>query len=937
MPETYVAIDLETTGFDVTVDQVIEIGAVRFDRYGLVERFSTFVRPDRPIPAAVQALTSIHDSDVATAPRVAEVLPELARFVDGCAVIGHNVQFDLGFLAAAGLPIDAPSYDTYDLASALLPTASRMQLGAIAEHLEIGMPVRHRALADADATREVFLSLLDRMDTLPRTVLADLLTIAEQGEWPVLPLVASAWAHSEDGLPAPPMSREQLGALAIGVQGAEQALPTPLVPRNTTSTVSEDEIDALFAYASTRQDLLPGFELRAAQTAMARAVARNVTNSGHLAVEAGTGTGKSLAYLLPALLHALRNDDRVVVSTHTLNLQEQLAVHDLPSAMAVVEAFANAEPGTLRSAVLKGRSNYLCLERWAEMRANGRPRNRTEARLHARIAVWLPDTLTGELGEIAVPAAERSAWDSLSSQGNDCLSRRCAFVRDNSCFLLRARARAAAAHVVVVNHALLLANAVSGESVLPPYRHLVIDEAHRLEGVATQQYGLTLSLRALQNQLEGLAPHLGRMREAMLFGNQALSPSAGLGGMADSLAAAAAHAIMRVPEVENALQAFVDEFMEDQRGGSGDRSVPVTAARRGHPLWDEIEDAAAQLDVTLLMCSERASTARAAMAAMPEGSAPAIGRTQAAIGELFETVQYARTVLHDAVLRADSSRIVWVTDGDGGARVDAAPLEVADRLASDLYAGRESVTVTSATLTAGGTFDYSIDTLGLIEPDTLSVPSPFDYRRAVLALVVDDIPTPEAPGYAEAVHRVLAAAAEAAGGRTLALFTSHSAVRGAAGALAVPLATRGIGVLAHGIDGAPARLLRTLVEQPRTLLLGTAAFWEGVDVRGDTLSQIAIARLPFPVPSDPIYAGRAALYDDPFNEYALPQAVLRFRQGFGRLIRGREERGVFLLLDRRVTARSYGEAFIDALPDCEVRRLPASSVGNAVAAWLGPS
>ena len=208
---------------------------------------------------------------------------------------------------------------------------------------------------------------------------------------------------------------------------------------------------------------------------------------------------------------------------------------------------------------------------------------------------------------------------------------------------------------------------------------------------------------------------------------------------------------------------------------------------------------------------------------------------------------------------------------------------------------------------------------------------------AVLALVVDDIPTPEAPGYAEAVHRVLAAAAEAAGGRTLALFTSHSAVRGAAGALAVPLATRGIGVLAHGIDGAPARLLRTLVEQPRTLLLGTAAFWEGVDVRGDTLSQIAIARLPFPVPSDPIYAGRAALYDDPFNEYALPQAVLRFRQGFGRLIRGREERGVFLLLDRRVTARSYGEAFIDALPDCEVRRLPASSVGNAVAAWLGPS
>jgi DNA polymerase-3 subunit epsilon/ATP-dependent DNA helicase DinG len=267
-------------------------------------------------------------------------------------------------------------------------------------------------------------------------------------------------------------------------------------------------------------------------------------------------------------------------------------------------------------------------------------------------------------------------------------------------------------------------------------------------------------------------------------------------------------------------------------------------------------------------------------------------------------------------------------------KAHAAPLAVADRLAIDLYAGRESVTATSATLTAQGTFDFSVQTLGLFEPETLAVPSPFDYRRAVLAIVVDDIPTPEQPGYAEAVHRVLAAATAGAAGRTLGLFTSHSAVRAAAGALAVPLATHGIGVLAHQLDGSPARLLRTLMEQPRTLLLGTAAFWEGVDVRGEALSQIAIARLPFPVPSDPIYAGRAALYDDPFNEYALPQAVLRFRQGFGRLIRGSHERGVFLLLDRRVLTRPYGEAFLDALPDCEVRQVPASAVGDVVARWL---
>jgi DNA polymerase-3 subunit epsilon/ATP-dependent DNA helicase DinG len=300
-----------------------------------------------------------------------------------------------------------------------------------------------------------------------------------------------------------------------------------------------------------------------------------------------------------------------------------------------------------------------------------------------------------------------------------------------------------------------------------------------------------------------------------------------------------------------------------------------------------------------------------------------------------EASMSGRWTLQDALLRADPTLIVWLSGANGSIRVEIAPLEVADRLASELYAGRQSVTVTSATLTAGDSFDYSVRTLGLFEPDTLIVPSPFDYRRAVLALVIDDIPAPDEPGYAEAMHRVLASATVAAQGRTLALFTSHNAVRAAAVSLDAPLAAEGIGVLAHQVDGSPARLLRGLTEQPRTLLLGTAAFWEGVDVRGATLSQIAMARLPFPVPTEPVYSGRAVLYDDPFEEYALPQAVLRFRQGFGRLIRGNDERGVFLLLDRRVLTRQYGEAFLDALPDCEVRRVRASEVAPAVSQWLG--
>ncbi|MBM4416565.1 MAG: hypothetical protein FJ035_10120, partial [Chloroflexi bacterium] len=595
----------------------------------------------------------------------------------------------------------------------------------------------------------------------------------------------------------------------------------------------------------------------------------------------------------------------------------------------------------LRGVLLKGRANYLCLERWAEARAMPRARTLAEARLQARIAVWLPMTETGELGEIAVPANERAAWDALAADGNDCLARRCAYVRDGTCFLLRARQRAAAAHVVVVNHALLLANASADEQVLPSFPHLVIDEAHRLEGVATQQYGARLGLRELQGQLDSAVAHGARVRDWTMADAGALSPAAGLRGVADAAVAAATRATARIPELEATLRAACAELGEEgqanaarAKGEREERQLLVTAARCAQPAWEDVEDAALQLEVTLAHAVERLDALRGAIAALGPGVGPDSERVSGQLAASGQLLTGARFTIVRALLRADAERIVWVDDGASGVRVQSAPLAVADRLAEELYAGRDTVIATSATLTAQDSFDFSVRALGLRDADTLAVPSPFDYRRAVLTIVAEDVPPPDAPQYQAGLHRALARAAEAAGGRTLALFTSHAAVRAAAHELYAPLLPAGINVLAQGLDGAPARLLRALVEQPRTLLLGTAAFWEGVDVRGPALSQIAMARLPFPVPGEPVYAGRAALYDDPFEEFALPQAILRFRQGFGRLIRGDDERGVFLLLDQRVLTRPYGAAFMAALPDCEVRVLPVSAIPGAVGRWL---
>ena len=929
----FVAVDLETTGLDPASDRIIEIGAVRFSRDGVIDRFQTFVRPGMPIPPAIRMLTSIGEEDVRAAPPPASAASEFAVFARGRPLVGHNVAFDLGFLAEAGVPMPGPSVDTYELASVLLPTSDRLDLASLAAALGVELTQHHRALHDAEATAAVLVRLLDRLDALSSRALRDLAALASRARWALGPLIEEALAARTGG--APPGS----GALATLGRGAGAPLPpplridTPIEPR----VVGDEDVERLFAEAGRSPDLLPRFEARAGQAAMARAVAANIAHGGHLAVEAGTGTGKSLAYLFPALLHALRNGDRVVVSTQTLNLQEQLAARDLPAAAAVVERSEGVAPGALRAAVLKGRANYLCLERWTQANEATEEISPTQARVLGRIAVWLDSTERGEVSELYLRNDERAGWQGLSADSNDCLARRCSFVREGSCFLQRARAEAASAHVVVVNHALLLANAASDDQVLPPYRHLVIDEAHRLEAVATNQFGGTVGLPELTALVEeagvtGRTPGslAAALRTAAMLDPMPLSPAAGLAAMGDDVAIAAGRVEARLPDLEAALTAYIEEFADRD----AEQRVLITPGRRAQPLWGDVEEAALHAELAVDELGRRLEHARVAVEAQPETGAPALDGLRSGLARAHDEAARSAATLRDGVQRADAGQIVWLTAGRRGPRVHVAPLEVGPRLETELYVRRDSVLATSATLTSGGSFGYSVRGLGLFEPDTLDVGSPFDYRRAALVVVVEDMPEPDAPGYAAAAHDVLAAATRAAGGRTLTLFTSHSGVRAASDALRGRLSADDIAVLAHDVDGGPARLLRALAGRPRSLVLGTASFWEGVDVRGPALSLLAVARLPFPVPTDPIHAARSDQYDDPFAEYTLPQAVLRFRQGFGRLIRASDERGVFLVLDRRVLSREYGATFLDALPDSERRVLPAREAPSAIEDWL---
>ena len=940
MPDQFVALDLETTGLNPDVDQITEIGAVRFTRQGGGETFQTLVRPNRAIPAEIEELTGITNEQVAAAPRFDEVASELASFVGDLPIVGQNISFDRAFLARAGVDFPGVSYDTWEISSVLLPRASRLNLGSLARLLGVDLGNAHRALADAEATRDVFLALLGRFETMPPSLLLELRGFAATSGWAVADLIAEAIDRARPVGRAP--DPDEAARIA---ERLRQPLPSrvaePLEPRENRLDVRPDQVMAVFAEAEQRSDLFPGYETRRGQLEMAAAVAEHLSRGGQLAVEAGTGTGKSLGYLVPAALHARANHDRVVVSTHTLNLQDQLAQHDLPLAARLIEATTGEEAEGLRVVVQKGRSNYLCLERWSEARLEGQPRDEAEARLFGRIANWLPTTATGDLSELYMTSAERSSWDRLSAEGTDCLQRRCPFVQDGRCFVVRSRQRAAAAHVVVVNHALLLANAARGDSLLPEFNQLIIDEAHRLEDVATQQFGGAFDARAIRDLFELAGPNerhgepglVWRLRHGQGVGEGgSFAPAAELAREADQLDPVVVRGRLVLHELTGRLRRFAREQWAADRPP---RRVELVLSRgvRSQAGWEEVEETALEADLALELLANRLTS----LAETIGGLGPVAERSRTLaieVGRLRIAAEQARAMLRRTALEPAPTEVVWLVVGDGELRLNMAPLDVASQLDESLFLSRESVLATSATLQTQGSFSHSTERLGLAEAETLLVESPFDYRNAVLTLLVDDLPDPDRPGHAAALHELIAETTLAAGGRTLVLFTSHRAVRAAAQELHDDLDPREIRVLAQRLDGSPARLLRMLQDHPQSLLLGTAAFWEGVDVPGDALSQIVVARLPFPVPTDPVTAGRAEQYADPFGGYLLPQAMLRFRQGFGRLIRRMTDRGVFVVADSRMAHRRYGAAFREVLPETEWRRLGADEVAQATSRWL---
>ena len=694
----HVSLDLETTGLEQDRDSIIEVGAVKFQGEQVIDTFQTLINPGRNIPEFIQRLTGIKPGQVARAPFFNSIADELSGFIENYPVIGHNVQFDLGFLASHGLKLSNTAYDTWDLASSLLPHSPQYSLAYLSNYFKVALHNHHRALADASATHQVFLELLRRAEQLEPGLLAHLVNLATRSRWSIAPLLLGLHQNLADSQPT------AFGLTGLDMEKLSARLARPDKRRSDSrlSSLDEDKIVSLLGGQGPFAQRFPGFELRPEQEEMLAGVTRAIYRSHHLAVEGGTGVGKSIAYLIPAVLFAVSQGQRVVVSTNTINLQEQLLRKDIPAVLEVLERAGLVEKDLVKAALLKGRNNYLCLHRWNYLARSENP-SVDDARLLSKTAVWLQDTITGDRGEINLSGRDAFTWSRVSAGEKTW----CPGLRDGGpCFLRSARERAEQAHIVVVNHALLLSDLVRGGGLIPDYQYLVVDEAHHLEDEATRQLGYTIPYERLEESLE----LQGRLTTQVRLALGAESLSSAIRQEGDRAVVGAESSASALRDFWARLWATGERFLDAQKREAPDErtQVLIDLEVRHRQSWEEVVLAWENLEVRILQATQVLSRLHRFLdsTTLPAASdQPALAMEA---GNILDNLEELRGQLGAILGSPDDQTIHWAArdTSKGDVSFHAAPLDVGPTLAEGLYGRKESVVMTSATLSTEGSFDY---------------------------------------------------------------------------------------------------------------------------------------------------------------------------------------------------------------------------------------
>ncbi len=868
---SYVAIDLETTGLNYRSDRITEIGLVYFSNGEVLKEYSSLVNPGRSIPPEVTDITGIDDEKVKDAPTFRSIADKVLEFIGNRYLCGHSVDFDFTFLnnelkRLKLEPIKNKRLDTASLSRLVLDGLSGYSLENVCRYLGVDLKNAHRALDDARACGYAADRMIPILNKYDRQLLARMAAFAPPS---VLKDILRIKSGSEP---------------VLAIQGAVPVKAPKLKKTEETQPVSESEIEAMFSENGRLSEIIKGYTFRECQLNMAKRVGEALNTGGHLITEAGTGTGKSFAYLIPSAIWTVKNSERVFVATRTRNLQDQLVNKEIPD-------LRKAAGEKLRYSVLKGRGNYICLNRWEKL-INGKLGKVTARERFGFLPVmrWLHETSTGDIEELGQFNNNwfRRVWSLVSADYHGCSGRNCDWY--NQCFLQNARKKAASSHIVVINHALFFSDLCSSASFLGKPGALIVDEAHHLESEGHRYLRVELDNRRVDTLAEDITSFSsvyvkeggkkfsGMIKKFRKNGTEFLSEFS-------------KRVILENGSDETAFAlGYGSDFKEKLQYYSG-----FTIAVK--EIEDKLRDIITEYREKDLEDSD---------------SFNELKKLVDRISQLRADITY--------LVAADTPDHVFWAEGNtdkGWIKIIGVPLEIGDIL-SAVWNDLPSIH-TSATLSIEGRLDYFKMKTGLDKVETIEdvFDSPYDTGN-VMRAVMDPGKRPGEKEFENGIADIISFLMQELRKNTLVLFTSNDMMKKTADSIKERrLLSDDVQLLIQNLSGNRNLLIDKMNADENTLLFGTSSFWEGIDAPGKACEIVVIPRLPFSVPTHPLTKALSDKaeqeYGNSFTGFSLPEAVIRFRQGAGRLIRSHTDKGVLLVLDKRIAEKSYGRVFMNSV------------------------
>lgn len=934
LEEDLVMLDTETTGLSFRKNELIEIAAARISGREVVERFQTFVHPTGPIPAEITALTGIRDLDVMDAPSAVDAVAALAEFVGGMPVVAHNALFDRTFVEGVegGDEVSDVWIDSLALSRIALPRLSSHSLANMAEAFGCAS-VTHRATDDVDALCGMWRIFLVALTDLPHGLVDQLANMHPEVEWPYRPILSHV---AKEGFGATFSFRD---ARRKVVSQATEAMRSDFAEcSGSVSRIFDHEIEDAFGPNGVVAHMYSSFEQRDEQVLMAREVAAALGDSTHRAIEAGTGVGKSMAYLLPEIVFAKRNGITVGVATKTNALTDQLVSHELPALAAELD-------GGVSYTSIKGYDHYPCLRRLElamvrELPHVGTGRDGNDGyddsqdilNAIAVVSTYACQSPEGDLDALGI------RWrmvprDLIATSPAECLRMRCPYY-PHECFVHGARRRAACSDIVVTNHSMLLRDIALDNAILPPIRHWVVDEAHSFEQEARRQWAIQLSPDDATNVFMQLGGLKTGVLHRLLTKSTELDSSALVARLLTKATSSAQRASMRMTDLFEVIHEL--NVLASRQGGYDNVTLWIDDKVRSSEVWDSIQTQAALALSSLEEMTKDLGEVQEALVQEVPAMASELGDSARRITEMRDAL---RTILIEP-----SDEYVYAADlyrsqrRRGMERLYAERYDVGGELANRWYPEASSVIYTSATIAIGESFDHfdhavGFDHLSSDQHTDIQLDSSFDYDGHMSIVVAKDMPEPNRPHYLEALEELLYDTHVGMGGSVLTLFTNRREMESVYRNLQPRLAAHGIRLLCQERGSSPRRLRERFVEKESSSLFALKSFWEGFDAIGDTLRCVVIPKLPFSSPNDPLVRERDAREQRAWWRYSLPEAVLSVKQAAGRLIRSSNDTGVIILADSRVVSKRYGKTVINSMPSSNCIMLDRNNVRRYLDMW----